>query len=287
MGSEQDDRNGAPRDEGSGVGVAAGVTDGYGRGTVDGAEAGVAAGVDGALDTGTTRYEGGVDGDVAMDLGSGAVEGGGAVSFAQDDLVSGRTEGEVEGDVQIGPASFGAGAGSSLRYTDPLGAATQGVDASGSYHHQVDAGGVEAGAAVEGTVDSPAGDSYHGGAEADLEFGRGALDVEGSATLSHTAPFGVASESLDVEGRGHVDGSGWEAEGDVRYELDVGGGAPEVAIGGGFSTSGEWSDVEDAAGDAGDTAQDAYNDAEDTANDAEDEAGDAYEDAEDEVGSWF
>jgi hypothetical protein len=144
---------------------------------------------------------------------------------------------------------------------------------------------VEAGAALEGTVDTWAGDEYHGEAEANLGFGQGALDVDGSVGLTHTAPFGVASQSFEADGQGHVDGEGWNVDADVGYEVDVGGAG--VGVGGGLSTSGEWSDVEDAAHDAGDAAQGAYDSAEDTANDVGGGAEDAYESAEDEVGSWF
>jgi hypothetical protein len=269
------------------VGASAGV-DGELQGTVGGGGATAAGEVEGALDTGLGgEYDGSAEGEMSVDPGAGSVEGAVDVSIGQEDVLGGRFQAEGKADVQFGPTSFGVGGEASLTQTDPFGIDTAGVGAGGSYHHDVGADGVEAGAALEGTVDSWAGDEYHGEAEADLGFGQGALDVDGSVELSHTAPFGVASESFEAEGTGHVDSSGWDVEGDVGYELDVGGGAPEVAVGGGFSTSGEWSDAEDAANDAGDAAQDAYNSAEDTANDAENGVGDTYESAEDEVESWF
>jgi hypothetical protein len=290
-----DDSHGGASDEPDGpsvgvdaaMGAGAGV-DGALQGTLDGGGATAAGEVEGTLDTGLGgAYEGSAEGDIAVDPGSGSVEGGAEVSLGQDDVLSGRSEGEAEADVRFGPSSFGVGAEASVSHTDPFGIDTQGLDAGGSYHHDVDGSGVEAGAALEGTVDTWAGDAYHGEAEANLGFGQGALDVDGSAALTHTAPFGLASQSFEAEGQGHVNSSGWDVEADVGYELDVGGGAPGVGVGGGFSTSGEWSDVGDAANDAGDAAQDAYDSAEDTANDAEEDAGDAYESAEDEVDSWF
>ncbi len=254
-----------------GVDAAVGATAGAAGGlnaTLDGTGASGGADVDAELDTGLGgQYEGSGEVDGAVDPGSGSVEGGAKVSLGQRDVLSGRSEGEVEADVRFGPTSFGVGAEASVSHTDPLGMDTGGVSAGGEYHHDIDGSGVEAGAALEGTVDTWAGDKYHGEADANLAVGKGGLDVDGSAGLTHTAPFGVATESFEAEGAAHVDGSGWQAEGDVGYELDVGGGAPEIDVGAGFSTSGEWSDVEDAANDAGDAAQGAYDSAEDEDND--------------------
>lgn len=255
------------------VGASAGI-DGELQGTLDGGGATAAGEVEGTLDTGLGgEYDGSAEGEVGVDPGSGSVDGSAEVSLGQRDVLSGRSEGEGEANVHFGPASFGVGAEASVTHTDPFGIDTQGLGAGGSYHHDVDGSGVEAGAALEGTVDTWAGDEYHGEAEADLGFGQGALDVDGSVALTHTAPFGVASQSFEAEGQGHVDGSGWNVDADVGYEVDVGG--AEVGVGGELSTSGEWSDVEDAADDAGGGAQDAYDDAEDAVGGAAEDAGDA------------
>jgi len=265
----------------AGIDVGADV-DGEVHGSVDAGGATVGGGVEGSLDTGLGGYDGSAEGEVSIDPVDGSVDAGGEVSIGQEDPLTGRSEVSVEADVGFGPTSFEAGAGTSLSYTDPFGIDTQTAGASGSYHHEIDGNGVEAGAEVEADI----GD-YHGEAEGNLGFGQGALDVDGAGSLSHSAPFGVATETFEGEGRAHVDTSGWEAEGEVGYEFDVGGGAPEIDVGAGVSTSGEWSDVEDAADDAGDAAQDAYDSAEGTANDAGDSAQGAYDSAEDEVNDWI
>jgi hypothetical protein len=286
-----DDREGSPDEpDGSAVSVASAVSGSAGagagaegalQGTLDGTGATAGADVDAELDTGLGgQYDGSAEGEVSIDPVEGSVEGAVDVSIGQEDVLSGKSEGEVEGNVRFGPTSFGVGAEASASQTDPLGVDTGSMGAGGSYHHDVDGSGVEAGAGLEGTVDAWAGDEYHGEAEANLGVGHGAVDVDGSVELTHTAPFGVASESFEAEGQAHADSSGWDVNADVGYELDVGGGAPEVALGGGFSTTGEWSDVGDAASDAGDAAQD-------TANDVGGAAEDTYESAEDEVNDWF
>jgi hypothetical protein len=227
---------------------------------------------------GQPSYSGWAEGDLTEDgfRGAGHAEAGyeGDVAGVPVDASA-----EVDATATVGPDGAQLDATGSGRVDTPYGTIGE---AEGELHGTLDGTGLELGARGSGTAHTWMGD-VHGEAEGDLAFGQGALDAAGRAELSVEDPLGVSTSTYEAEGQGHVDDAGWDAEGDIGYELDVGGGGPDINVGAGFHTSGEFSDVEDAAHDAGDAVQDTYDSAEDTANDVADDV--ANSDAN--PGNWF
>ena len=189
---------------------------------------------------------------------------------------------EVDATATVGPDGAQLDGSGSAQVDTPYGTIGE---AEGEGHATLDDAGFAAGARGSATASTWAGE-YGAEAEGDITFGQGALHGAGQASLTHDA-FGIATETYEAEGSGRVDEAGWDADGEVGYELDIGGRGPDVNVSAGFDTSGEWSDVEDVAHDAGDAAQGTYGQAEDAVNDAGDAAQSTYDSAEDSVNDLF
>lgn len=178
--------------------------------------------------------------------GYGTYEGEGHLDEDGLDL-SGRADGHWEGEIWGAPV---------------------GVD--GGVEGDLTVGGGEADGHVEGEGTLSVGGREVGAGEGSLDghYGDGALDLGGEGQVELTGNYGGVPMTGSVDGSGdaHVDGDGYDVEGNVGVGLDtpiIGGQDVHGSIG--FSAEGSWDD-------AGDSAQGVYDDAEDTVNDVTDGA---------------
>jgi hypothetical protein len=158
------------------------------------------------------------------------------------------------------------------------------VGADGSVEGDLSVGRGEVDGTLSGEGRVTVGGVEMGTAEGELSghFGEGAADLHGEGEVAVTGNYGGVpiTGSVDGSGDAHVDGDGFDVDGNVGLGLDTpifGGQDAHGSIG--ISAEGDWGDAGDAIGDAADDAGDAGQDVLDQGGDAAEDAGDAVGDA--------